>query len=63
LGEAQVLTADLGLVSALAIGPALVGMVIGQHIRRSMSEARFRRVFFLGVLALGLYIIAAELMG
>lgn len=51
-------TADLGLVSLGAVVPALIGMVVGQRLRRSLSETAFRRVFFWSLLALGLYIIA-----
>lgn len=51
------LTPQLGLVSAAALVPACVGMVIGQSIRRRLSEAQFRRVFFIAVLALGAYIV------
>ena len=51
------LTADLGVLSLAALVPALIGMALGQHIRRQLSEARFRRVFFIGLLLLGLFII------
>ncbi len=51
--------ARLGAASAAALLPALAGMAAGQALRRRLSEARFRRVFFLAVLALGLYIAAA----
>ena len=52
------LTADLGIMSLAALVPALIGMAAGQRIRRQLSEARFRRVFFVGLLLLGLFIIA-----
>ena len=39
--------------------PPLIGMAIGQQARRRLSEERFRRVFSLGILALGAYIFAA----
>jgi uncharacterized protein len=45
---------DLGL-SALALVPALAGMALGQRLRRVISEAAFRRCFFIGLAALGLY--------
>lgn len=51
------LTADLGVLSLAALVPALIGMAAGQRIRRQLSEARFRRVFFVGLLLLGLFII------
>ena len=55
------LDADLGLQSAAAVVPALAGMVIGQRIRRSISEATFRKVFFVSLMVLGLFIIAWSL--
>lgn len=51
------LSVDLGLQSTIALLPALVGMVAGQRLRKSLSETAFRRVFFLALLALGIAII------
>ena len=48
---------SLGLTSIAALAPALVGMVLGQRLRRQMSETVFRRVFFWAILALGLHIV------
>jgi uncharacterized membrane protein YfcA len=39
--------------SALALAPALLGMVVGGRVRGSVSEKVFRRCFFVGLLALG----------
>lgn len=52
------LTAELSGLSVVAVGPALIGMVIGQRLRRRLSERLFRRLFFVALLLLGLYIIA-----
>lgn len=52
------LTPELSGLSAVAVGPALLGMVLGQHLRRRLSERLFRRLFFVALLLLGLYIIA-----
>ena len=54
----SLLTLDQGQMSAAALVPALVGMVIGQRIRQLLSERLFRRVVFTALLFLGLYIIA-----
>lgn len=43
-------------MSALAIVPALLGMRIGQFLRNRMSQAVFRRWFFICLLLLGLHI-------
>ena len=53
------LDGPLGAASAAALLPAFLGMALGRMLGRRLSEARFRRVFFLAVLALGLYIAAS----
>lgn len=58
LGQSRLVSAELGMVSALGLVPAILGMILGQKIRKRLSEDRFRRVFFFGVLVLGLYIVA-----
>lgn len=57
------LTGELGMLSAIALAPALAGMVLGQRVRRSLPEPAFRRVFFIALLLLGGYIIAGALGG
>ncbi|HUT49305.1 MAG TPA: sulfite exporter TauE/SafE family protein [Alphaproteobacteria bacterium] len=46
---------ELGILSFAALVPALLGMAAGQRIRKHIPEARFRQIFFFGMLALGLY--------
>ena len=58
LGANSLLTLNQGQMSAAALVPALVGMVLGRRIRQLLSEQLFRRVFFTALLFLGLYIIA-----
>ena len=43
--------------SLLALLPALAGMALGQRLRERMSPAAFRRWFFAGLLALGVYMV------
>jgi uncharacterized membrane protein YfcA len=43
-------------LSLLALVPALCGMWLGQNLRSRISAAKFRRVFFAGLLLLGLYL-------
>jgi uncharacterized membrane protein YfcA len=43
--------------SAAALIPAIIGMALGQGIRRTISESVFRRCFFISLLLLGAYII------
>ena len=59
----RILTTELSLVSAAAVIPAAVGMLIGQRVRRRLSEERFRRIFFIAILVLGAGIIAKAALG
>lgn len=54
----NLLSLELGTMSAMALVPAIVGMMLGQRIRQRLSEQKFRRVFFVSLLVLGGYIIA-----
>ena len=47
---------ELGIESALALLPALAGMLLGQRLRRRIPETAFRRLFFVALLLLGIYI-------
>ncbi len=44
--------------SALAVAPALLGMVLGQRLRDKVPPERFRRAFFVAMILLGLYMVA-----
>lgn len=57
------LTTELGTLSAAALLPAIIGMVVGQRIRQRLPEQLFRRVFFVSLLILGAYIIASAVGG
>jgi uncharacterized protein len=61
LGGARLLSEELGLVSVAGLVPAIAGMVVGQRIRRRLSETGFRRVFLLALLAVGSYIVLRSL--
>jgi uncharacterized membrane protein YfcA len=50
--------AKLGIMSIAALVPAMLGMAVGQRIRKRIPEDRFRQVFFFGMLALGVYTFA-----
>jgi uncharacterized membrane protein YfcA len=62
LGGNGLLSAELGGLSAAALVPAIAGMVLGQKLRNRLSETVFRRCFFVGLLAMGLYIVAGALV-
>ena len=57
------LTGSLVMVSAAALVPAFIGMILGQRLRQRLPETLFRRIFFLSLLMLGAYIIASALSG
>jgi uncharacterized protein len=61
LQKANFLTVESGVLSFAAVLPAIVGMILGQQIRKKLSEQRFRNVFFVALLVLGAYIIASAL--
>ena len=54
----DLLTIELGALSTGALLPAIIGMVLGQRIRKRLSQQLFQRVFFISLLMLGAYIIA-----
>lgn len=58
----HLLTGKLALTSAMAVVPALAGMLAGQAVRKRLSETWFRRVFFAAMLVLGGYIVVTALI-
>lgn len=52
----SLLPQDLGLLSVGALIPSAIGMVIGQWVRKQLSEERFRQVFFVALLMLGIWL-------
>ena len=62
LGAGGMLDMRMGGASALAVVPALAGVLAGQSIRHRLPEATFQRVFFATLLALGLYTLASALL-
>jgi len=55
----NILTVQLNIVSVAALLPAILGMIVGRRIRQRLSDAVFRRSFFIAILTLGSYIIAS----
>jgi len=54
----DLLTVELGMMSTMALIPAIIGMILGQRIRKLLPDRQFRRVFFVSLLVLGVYIIS-----
>jgi len=48
--------------STLAVLPALAGMFVGQRLRQRLSAEAFRRWFFIGLIALGVYMLLRVLL-
>jgi uncharacterized membrane protein YfcA len=63
MGGEQLLTGPLLGLSAAALVPALLGMWLGRLLRDRLSDAVFRRLFFLGLLTMGLYLLMRSLIG
>ena len=61
LQKANVLTVEHGILSFGAVLPAIAGMILGQRVRSTLSEQRFRKVFFVALLVLGSYIVVSAL--
>jgi uncharacterized protein len=53
----RLLTAELAMVSTLALIPALLGLWLGAKVRRRIAEERFRRLLFLALIVLGVGIV------
>ena len=58
LQQAEILTIENGMLSIAALVPGFIGMFFGQKVRQNLSELVFRKVFFVSLLAMGIYIIA-----
>jgi len=57
LQKHTLLTLEVASISALAVIPSLIGMMLGQKIRTSLSEDKFKKLFFVSILILGFFII------
>lgn len=62
LGGQSLMGSELALPSALAVFPALAGMLAGLAVRKRLSEASFRRVLFSALLVLGIFIAVRSAM-
>lgn len=57
LQKHSLLTYELATLSSLAVIPSLIGMMLGQKIRKLLSENKFKKIFFISISILGLFII------
>ncbi len=58
LQQNNLFTLEHAVLSTAALLPAIMGMMLGQKIRKTLSETRFKKVFFISLLVLGAYIVA-----
>ena len=61
LGSHELISNKLIVVSAIALIPAFFGMLVGVKFRNRLNHKQFRRVFFVSLLFLGIYIMARSL--
>ena len=61
LGNLRLVSMELGALSAAGVAPALLGMVLGRKVRQRLSETVFKKVFFVSLLILGVYIVGRSL--
>jgi uncharacterized protein len=54
----SLVTGDLAILSVAGLVPAFAGIWLGRSIRHRISEAFYRRLFFLSLIASGVYMVA-----
>ncbi len=59
----QLVPGDMVLIAAYAVLPTVVGLVLGRQVRRKISEAQFRRIFFIALLVAGVYMLVQAITG
>lgn len=63
IGIQAKLSPEYGVLSVLAVLPALAGQRAGQAIRDRLPEETFRRIFLVGLCGLGAYLLARAASG
>ena len=58
LGGRGILNHDLVFISGAMVIPALIGMWLGARVRSSINEDLFRKLFFLSLFVIGIWIIS-----
>lgn len=62
LADQRLISGEVGLMSAAAVIPALAGMMLGRQFRQHLSERAFRRVLYVALLLLGLYLVVKPIL-
>ena len=55
-------TSELALIALYAVMPTAAGLVIGTRYRHRISEEQFRRIFFISLLVVGLYMLVRAII-
>ncbi len=59
----QLVPADLIGMAAYAVVPTVLGLLMGTRLRHRISEAQFRRYFFIALLVAGAYMLVRAITG
>lgn len=59
----QLVPWDMALIAGYAVIPTVVGLMLGTRLRHKISEAQFRRIFFIALLVAGAYMLVRALFG
>jgi uncharacterized protein len=62
LARYSLMSQETVLVSALALAPTMIGVLVGQHVRKKLSEAQFRLIVLVAIGLAGVYMIVRALM-
>ncbi len=62
LGGRGVLNHDLLIISCAMVIPALIGMALGTKVRSKIDEGLFRKLFFVSLSAIGIWIITSAVI-
>ena len=57
LGSRSLMTGDLTAISTISVIPAFLGVWLGRQYRSSISETQFARLFHIGLLVIGCYLL------
>jgi uncharacterized membrane protein YfcA len=62
LAGRSLMTQDLALMSLTAMVPTALGLALGRRYRHHISEARFRRIFLIALMVIGLDMLRRSLL-
>ena len=60
--QRSMLSIELALLSTIAVPPTLVGMAVGQRLRKVLTEEQFTRIVLVVIMICGFYMIARSVL-